>query len=123
MTELVELATDQRTEEPFVPLALGGSGEQPVPRFRGYWLTADGHPEFRYEFGELTVRERLEAMDAGSGLRRWFRIDGLPEDVRVRLDFAGEGSGTVRGVGFPLAAGKASLTAEQAKEFTVEVVR
>ncbi len=105
------------------PLALTGVGEQPHPRFRGYRLTADGHPEFRYELGEVTVRERLEAMDAGNGLRRRFQIDGLPENVRVQLDFAGEGSGAVRGVGVPLALGKASLTAEQAREFAVEVVR
>ena len=98
------------------PLRFGESRKAPEEvRFRGYDIV-DGLPEFRYEIGAITVRERIQAQHHG-GIEAVYQITGAKNPVY----FVGE---TGAGAELTASAGKFAdgvlkLSAAQAKKFTV----
>ncbi|MFT5130311.1 MAG: mono/diheme cytochrome c family protein [Rhodothermales bacterium] len=99
------------------PIAIGNT-TQPRPRYRGYRLI-DGYPEFWVSLGGADIYERI--VPDRSGIARHFRIDGHGAAVTVALKPSADCE--LRSSAGKLAAdGMLSLSAEEAKAFTVTII-
>ena len=95
-----------------------GTGQQPSARYRGYRLI-DGYPEFWVSLGSANIYERIVA--EGTGIIRHFRIDGHSAGVTLALNPSADCE--LRNSAGKLADdGTLSLSADQAKSFTVTII-
>jgi hypothetical protein len=83
------------------------------PQFQGY-RKIDGHPEFHYTIGDIDIYERITALPSGMGLTRHFRIPDINYPLRITI-----GPGNTKISKGEINQGVATLTGEEAKNFTI----
>lgn len=55
-----------------------------TPRYKGYTLKKDGHPEFIYQYGDQNIRELITTTEDKTGIIRHFKITGPPRTILVK---------------------------------------
>ncbi|MEM7395802.1 MAG: cytochrome c, partial [Verrucomicrobiota bacterium] len=95
-----------------------GSGEQPLPQFRGYRLIEE-HPEFWCRVGEVDIRELIRVTADGKGIVRRFVISGHRQPVTVTL--ASPPTAKITTSAGVFSEGTLQLTAQEAEAFTITI--
>lgn len=90
------------------------------PQFKGYRLV-DKDPEFQYTIGSVDVRELISAGEGEGSITRTFTITG--HDRPLKLDLTAEGEATLTSNKGSLEKGILSLTADEAKTFTLTITK
>lgn len=80
------------------PWRFGNSDTTPEPRFRGYRLV-NRYPEFRYQMGNVEIRELIQPLSGGRGLVRRFTISPTQQTLTFM-------TGTGDGIRYQTSAGK-----------------
>jgi mono/diheme cytochrome c family protein len=65
------------------PFSFAGLDRQ-KPRYKGYALI-EGHPEFIYQYGDQTIREKITTRADKKGIDRHFTLEGPPRAVTFQL--------------------------------------
>ncbi len=90
------------------------------PKFLGYRLV-EKDPEFRFKIGSVEFRELISAGNRPKELTRRFTIQNLTEDIV--LDLSGEGTALLNVDKGSLQDGKLTLSADEAKSFTLTLTK
>jgi len=93
---------------------------EPKPQFRGYRLVGKD-PEFRYSIGSYEICELISAGTGDGVITRQFTIAGL--DRPLQLDLAAKGVAALTYDKGTLKKGILSLTADEAKSFTLTLTK
>ena len=110
---LIHSATSDDKKVSFFPITA-------KPRFRGYRLI-DRNPEFHYSLGGFEIREQVGTGGSGGTIKRQFTISHL--DRSIQLDLSSKGNAIVSSDKGTIKDGKLSLTAAEAKSFTLTLTK
>lgn len=91
----------------------------PEPDFKGYTLT-NGYPEFKYQMGDVTVRELILPAEKLPGFQIQYTLENINEPIwyvlsdneNLQVDTS---KGEIKG-------NMIKLTSEQAREFTITII-
>jgi len=106
---LIHSATSDDGEGEFFPITT-------KPRFRGYRLI-NRNPQFHYSLGRMEIRELIAAGESKESVTRQFTITNVERSLL--LDLKHKGKGTLSTDKGSLKDGKLTLTAGEAKSFTL----
>jgi azurin len=101
------------------PFRIAQKDSIPKPQFKGYRLF-DGYPRFKYQMGNITVRELILPAETTPGFKIQYNLENVDEPVWYELSDNSNVEVTVsKG---KLNGNMIALTPDQAREFTISIV-